>query len=116
MHIIFGNDQGLDEKYTVLELDTFKIGVNGPEQTAYCVVENIPLEELPAVETFKQLHTSLLEEYRNQHWNNCECIIAQLTGKWSGELDSFYIELRNRISNLKNQTLDQSWNGVILKI
>lgn len=115
MHIIFGNNHGLDKKYTVLELDTIQIGVGGPEQVAYCVVENIPIEELPALDTFKELHSNLLKEYRNQQWNDCDRIIAQLMGKWGGELDSFYVELSSRISNLKTQTLDENWNGVIEK-
>ena len=115
MHIIFGNDQGLDEKYTVLELDTIQIGKDGPERTAYCIVENIPIEELPALETFKELHATLLKEYRNQKWNDCDRIIAQLMGKWGKELDSFYIELSSRIAGLRTQTLDDSWTGVIEK-
>jgi hypothetical protein len=36
-------------------------------------------------------------------------------GKWGKELDSFYIELANRISGLKTQTLDNNWTGVIEK-
>lgn len=115
MHIIFGNDQDLNEKYTVLELDTFRIGPGGPERTAYCIVENIPIEEMPALETFKDLHSQLLSEYRNQNWNDCERIIAQLMGKWGGDLDSFYVELTSRIQSLKTQVLDNNWNGIIEK-
>ena len=115
MNIIFGKMPELDEKYTVLELDTIRIGPQGLEHTAYCVVENIPLEEMPAVETLKNLHKSLMQEYRAQNWKQCEAIIGQLKGKWSGEMDSFYIELAGRIAGLKNQTLDSSWNGVIEK-
>lgn len=113
MHIIFGNDQGLDERYTVLELDTFKFGSIQQERTAYCVVENIPLEEMPAVETFKKLHVTLMKEYRNRRWGECDKIIAQLMGKWGNELDTFYADLRLRIDLLKTTILDDSWNGII---
>jgi hypothetical protein len=115
MHIIFGKHSELEEKYTVLELDTIRIGADGPERTAYCVVENIPLEEMPVVETLQTLHKELIEQYRNQNWNRCEIIIGQLKGKWGGEMDSFYIELAVRISKLKTQTLDNTWSGVIEK-
>jgi hypothetical protein len=115
MNIIFGKPTELEEKYTVLELDTIRIGSGGPERTAYCVIENIPLEEMPAVESLKDLHGSLMQEYRNRAWNRCETIIGQLTGKWGGEMDSFYIELANRVARLKTQTLDDTWNGVIEK-
>ena len=113
MHIIFDNDQGLDEKYTVLELDTFRFSNLQAERTAYCIIENIPFEEMPAVQTFKELHATLMTEYRNRRWGECDKIIAQLIGKWGGELDTFYAELRSRIDLLKNMTLDDLWNGVI---
>jgi hypothetical protein len=115
MHIIFGKNTDLDEKYTLLELDTIRIGKDGPELTAYCVLENIPLEEMPAVEMFKAFHTKLLQEYKKQNWNTCENLIAQLRGKWGGEADSFYSELAVRINNLKTQTLDDGWTGIIEK-
>ena len=113
MNIIFGNDPGLDSKHIVLELDTIRIGVKGLEQTAYCVVENIPFEEMPAVQTFKELHATLMTEYRNRRWGECDKIIAQLIGKWGGELDTFYAELRSRIDLLKTTALDDLWNGII---
>jgi hypothetical protein len=115
MHIIFGKHLGLEEKYTVLELDTIRIGTDGPEHTAYCVIENIPLEEMPAVDNLKELHNSLMVEYRAQNWSRCESIIGQLTGKWGRELDSFYIELASRVAGLKNQTLADTWTGIIEK-
>ena len=115
MHIIFGKPPELEKKYTVLELDTIKIGVDGPEHTAYCVVENVPLEEMPAVDTLRDLHNSLMTEYRAQNWTKCEMIIGQLKGKWGGEMDSFYVELAGRVGRLKTETLDANWTGVIEK-
>jgi hypothetical protein len=116
MHIIFGKSPELEEKYTLLELDTIRIGANGPERTAYCVVENIPLEEMPAVDTLKNLHAELMQSYQAREWNHCETVIGQLKGKWGGEMDSFYIELINRIAGLKTQILDETWTGIIKKL
>ena len=115
MNIIFGNDPGLDSKHIVLELDTIRIGVKGPEQTAYCVVENIPLQEMSIVESLKASHHDLMVEYRSQNWTACERIIAQLTGMWGGELDTFYQTLTSRINQLKTQPIDESWTGIIEK-
>lgn len=115
MHIIFGKHPELEKKYTVLELDTICVGDSGSEHTAYCVIENIPLEEIPAVSTLKHLHQELMQQYRSRDWPRCETIIGQLTGKWGGEMDSFYIELASRIAGLKTQTLDDNWSGVIEK-
>lgn len=115
MHIIFGKLPELEKKYTVLELDTIRIGADSTERTAYCVIENIPLEEMPAVDTLNELHSELIQQYKDQNWNRCESIIGQLKGKWGGEMDSFYVELAVRIANLKTQTLDPDWDGIIEK-
>jgi len=34
---------------------------------------------------------------------------------WSGEVDTFYQTLTSRINQLKTQTLDESWTGIIEK-
>ena len=115
MNIIFGKDQGLDSKHIVLELDTIRVGATGPERTAYCVIENVPLQEMPMVESLKKSHQTLMTEYRSQHWSECERIIEQLTGMWGGEVYTFYEVLTSRINLLKTQTLDESWTGIIEK-
>ena len=96
MNIIFGKDQGLDSKHIVLELDTIRVGATGPERTAYCVIENVPLQEMTIVESLKESHQTLINEYRAQNWSKCERIIKQLTGMWGGEVDTFYEELPSR--------------------
>ena len=115
MNIIFGNEHNLDSKHIVLELDTIRIGSTGPERTAYCVIENMPVEEMPVVDSLKKSHYNLMVEYRSQNWTKCEQIIKQLTGMWGGEVDTFYQTLTSRINQLKTQTLDESWTGIIEK-
>ena len=115
MNIIFGNNPGLDSKHIVLELDTIRVGATGPERTAYCVIENVPLQEMPMVESLKKSHQTLMTEYRSKNWSECERIIEQLTGMWGGEVDTFYEVLTSRINLLKTQTLDESWTGIIEK-
>ena len=70
---------------------------------------------MPIVESLKASHHDLMVEYRSQNWTACERIIAQLTGMWGGELDTFYEELSKRISLLKTKNLDESWTGIIEK-
>ena len=115
MNIIFKtNLTDIDQKYTVLELDTFSLS-DGATHTACCIVENIPIDELPLTNNLTELHANLILNYGQKNWNYCEQAIDHLMGKWSGEVDSFYIELKTRIDNLKNQTLDDSWTPVIAK-
>jgi len=36
-----------------------------------------------------------------------------LRGKWNGEIDSFYDDITQRITELKEQTLSPNWTGII---
>lgn len=117
MNIIFGLESvtPFTERYTILELDTFRLVPTDEIVTAYCLVENVPIEEMSAIESLKDLHSKLLAEYRKRNWNYCEDAIAHLTKKWNRELDSFYAELYQRIQGLKHQELSPDWNGRIDK-
>jgi hypothetical protein len=113
MNIIFkSNLPAVDDKYTVLDLDTFQLP-DGSVHTACCIVETIPITELPATESLKELHANLIKNYADQDWNFCEQAIEHLIGKWGGELDTFYIELKTRIDQLKTLNLDDTWSPVI---
>lgn len=115
MNIIFKTNLGdVDQKYTVLDLDTFSLP-DGSVHTACCIIENIPITELPATENLKKLHANLIENYARRDWNYCEQAIEQLMGKWGGEMDSFYVELLTRIEKLKELNLDDSWTPVIAR-
>ena len=115
MHIIFKSTQpDLEKKYTVLDLDTFRFA-DGSEHTACCVIENIPITELPQTEELVQTHRALIENYAQQHWSLCEQAIAQLMGKWGGVMDTFYTELTVRIENFRTQKLAQDWTPVIAR-
>jgi len=115
MNIIFKNNSAnLDQKYTILDLDTFSFP-DGTLHTACCVVENIPIMELPLTESLKDLHANLIKNYGSRDWNYCEQAIEQLMGKWGGELDTFYQALLHRITALKTTNLTDSWTPVIPK-
>lgn len=117
MNIIFGTEmaQQAKDRYTVLELDTFNLLPTDEVITAYCLVETIPIEEMPAIESLKDLHSNLIAEYRKRNWHYCEDAIAHLTGKWHSELNSFYIELYQRIQTLKQADLPEDWTGRVDK-
>lgn len=104
----------MDHKYTALELDTFCMP-NGSRHTACCIIENIPIDELPQTENLKQLHGKLIANYGQRRWDFCEQAIEQLMGRWGGEVDSFYVDLKNRIDQLKGMNLDDTWTPVIIK-
>jgi len=117
MHIIFGDDQAqaLADKYTVLELDTLRFGANGPVATAYCVIEQIAINDLPKVESMRNLHSELMVNYRKRDWNFCTQALEHLTGFWGKELDSFYINLSQRITTYQEQDPGEDWDGIVEK-
>jgi hypothetical protein len=115
MNIIFKNTTtNLDQKYTVLDLDTFSFP-DGSLHTACCVLESIPILELSQTENLKDLHAMLIKEYGQKNWDYCEQAVNHLLGKWGGEVDTFYLELKRRIEQFKDTDLDDSWTPVIPK-
>lgn len=117
MNIILGreNVEQAQEKYTVLELDTLIINGAADPVTAYCLIEQVPIDQIASMDQFRDLHNNLMVNYRKRNWKYCEDAIEHLRGKWGGELDTFYVELNNRIQDLKAKTLDESWTGSIVK-
>ena len=117
MNIIFGKSQveALPEnKFIVLELDQIQYGEGRPDSD-YCIVENVPITELPDVEKNIEFHKRLILSYQQREWKNCYNLIEQLRGKWGGDIDSFYSDLYKRVQHLENEVLDESWSGIITK-
>jgi len=117
MNIIFGDNVAdlARKKYTVLELDTFLFEHKDITATAYAVVEQVPLLEIANLERFTDLHENLMQEYRKRNWKYCEDAVEHLRGKWSGDLDTFYTELHERVQTLKTRSLPDDWTGVVLR-
>ena len=109
MNIIFGREyvSRLDARYTVLELDTFNI--QGQEVTAFCVVEQVPILDMPKVDSMKSLHQNLLENFRKGDWNYCEQALEHLKGFWNQELDTFYNSIGERIKAKGSSELTENW-------
>jgi hypothetical protein len=98
MNIILGSEpaEKLQENYTVLELESFI--KDGKEITAYCIVDQVPIMELPLLEHHKKLHLEFLTEYKKSNYIFCVEAASHLKGKFNGELDSFYDELLTRLA------------------
>jgi hypothetical protein len=89
MHIIFGSTiEEIPNSFTILELDTFRMVKEDRTDTAYCVVEKIPLTEFTTLDAYKKIHADLVQYYKQRQWEYCENAIEGLMGKWNGELDT----------------------------
>jgi hypothetical protein len=104
----------LKEKYIVLELDTVIIKSSTPI-TVYCVIENMPLDQMPKVEFYQELHDELMKNYRARRWDFCEQALKQLLGFWGQQVDTFYTIMHSRISDYQRNEPDESWTGIISK-
>jgi len=115
MNIVLGeeNIKNMDERYLVLELDTFIFQGSDQPVTAYCLLEQLTLDEMFKIVEFKDLHTNLIANYRKQNWNFCEQAIEHLKGRWRGELDTFYDNLLERVETYKSTPPAANWDGTI---
>lgn len=112
MYIIFG-DQAKDlfDRFTVLELDTFRTAQG--YETAWCVVENIPLVDFATLDDYRKVHADLMQAYRDRNWSYCLSAIRGLRGRWNGELDSFYDNIEGRVKNFEINPPSEGWDGVM---
>lgn len=117
MHIIFGKEQAelMSKRYTVLELDTFQIGADGPVVTAYGTVQNTNLIESQQLESCRQQHDLLLNHYKDRAWSSVVDLAVKLKGLWNGELDSFYQDLASRAAHYDQNPPGADWTPIIQK-
>jgi hypothetical protein len=112
MYIIFGDAvKAMEKTYTVLELDTVCRPPDFVPVTAWCVIDQVPLEEFPVLTQYQELHQQLMSAYKQQHWAVCEQVIESLMGRWNGIVDSFYTTLQQRIQTFKVNPPDKDWAG-----
>jgi hypothetical protein len=117
MNIIFGKENLPDtpDKYTILELDTIRILPVNQLVTAYCLVDAIPILNMPKAESMKNLHENLLINYRKRDWNFCTQAIEHLVGYWGADMDSYYTSLNERIAKYTEQDPGESFDGIVEK-
>lgn len=116
MNIILGQSHAdlIKDKHLILELDTITMG-NSTPITAYCVVENLPLEEIALIDNLTNLHRELIKNYRGRNWDFCDQAIEKLLGAWGNQMDTFYTDLLTRVKTFKENEPDESWTGIIAK-
>ena len=99
MQLVFDKTvaEQLSEKYTVVELETLTVAGVGAV-TAWCVLpaEKI-FSELDVLPMNLKTHRDLLDAISSNQSEIALELCASLTGKFGGELDTFYEELTKRI-------------------
>ena len=115
MNVILGDEniKNIDSRYVVLELDQIRVSAEADPLTAFCLVEQLPLPEIPQQHHYLELHKNLIKNYRRKNWKFCQDAIEHLIGRWRGELDTFYMDLLSRVNKYQAQDLEPDWDGVI---
>ena len=79
------------------------------------MVEKVPLGDFPLLEPYLKVHADMMQAYRDQNWDYCLHAIKGLTGRWNGELDSFYANLLKRVENYQANPPGEYFTGYIDK-
>jgi len=118
MNIIIGIDAANEarEKYTVLPLQDIKFASHPdmPPVTAYCLIEDVPLDEIPKLQEQIDLHTKFYENLQKPDFNYCEQALEHLKGKWRGEVDTYY-EVMEKSINENKDVEDLKWDPILYK-
>ena len=117
MNIIVGeeNIQDVNDRYLILELDSFRIDKKSKPIKTFCLIEEITLDSIFNFERYRDLHKNLLKNYRLKNWKFCLDALEHLKGQWNGELDSFYDVLEERVLKYQDLGTGPDWDGVIDK-
>lgn len=117
MNIVIGEKRAAEmaEKYTVLSLDTFLLPGTQDPIKSYCVLQNIPINEMVQIGNLKTLHENLMQNYGARNWSFCQQALEHLIGKWNKEVDSFYLDLASRIAKYQDEEPDLDWTPIIKK-
>jgi len=117
MYIIFGSNaaEEVSKTKTVLEVDTIRIMPNNVLAPSYCVLDSVPLTESQIINNSKKIHADLITQYRQQNWQYCINAIKDLKGQWNGELDDFYDNLLERVSNFRVSPPAQDWDYAVIR-
>lgn len=101
------------DRYLLLELDSFRLTSGSDPVPAYCILEQLGLDEMLDMQQYLDLHANLMPNYRKRNWNYVEQAIEHLMGRWNGQLDSFYQEVLSRVSGYRQREPNDQWDGVI---
>ena len=116
MHIVFGTAAlELSTRFVVLELDTFQDTHSQQRHVAYCLIENIPLDDMPILQELRDWHHDLIVNYQNADWQRCQQLLTKLRGRWNQELDSFYDDLQHRIDTNSQLEIPPDWDYALPK-
>lgn len=101
MQLIFGkeNAEQVREKYTVLDLETLTI--EGKSIDVFCVIpaEKIAMQDIALLANHIDMHNKFVTAFAAGDYQLCKDLYIHVMGKFSGEVDSFYEVILQRIND-----------------
>lgn len=127
MHIIVqpsdSDRSALMEKYQnqLLELDRFYLEDTDTYLTGWCVLtpeyimQNI--SDIYLLPHYMSMHQKLIDNYRSKNWNFSEQMIEQLLDKFGPDMNTFYLDLQQRVLHNKKMNDEEasSWSDIIIR-
>jgi adenylate cyclase len=104
------NEQ-IKDTYFTLELDCIAVKGKNEGVNIYTVLEtdaNAMAEYLLS----RELHDLMLDYYREQKWSSALHMIEKLKGEFDGNMDIYYDMMIERIGELREKNLPDTWDGV----
>jgi adenylate cyclase len=104
------NEQ-IKDTYFTLELDCIAVKGKNEGVNIYTVLEtdaNAMAEYLLS----RELHDLMLDYYREQKWSSALHMIEKLKGEFDGNMDIYYDMMIERICELREKNLPDTWDGV----
>jgi len=102
MNVVFGDEvaKAIEDKYTLLELDTLFIKEGIDPMTNYAAIGpgDIPFDNFVKLKHIIPLHEGLIRNYKEQNWDICLQLLEELHGSVDPFMDSFYEILLSRIT------------------
>ena len=112
MQIIFDKNVAIElrQRYIVLELDTIMQPKMTEPTTLYAVIENIDINAISNLVDIIAQHQTMVEQYKNNEWQDAAFNANALKGSWKGEIDEFY----DLVISTANEMIEKNltWNGI----
>lgn len=102
----------LGDEYFTVELDC--IAVKGKKEgvTIFTVFYNPTPEAADKWNAARDQHNAMLAAYRQQDWKYAIKLVNELKGEFNGQMDHYYEIWLERIEDMRNAKLPETWDGI----
>jgi len=116
MNVIHGEENKvlIEDKYTILELETFFVKEDVDPVCNYAIIGpgDIPFANFIRLSQFLPVHEALMKNYKEQNWDFCIQAIGHLKGNIDPFMDTFYDILASRVVEQQTNPTE-NWSPIL---